>query len=153
VSSAPRVPTTPAGVDRGLTSYGDAFRLLRTVISRDIADLKQQGYRVYRPAVFFISDGEPSESWESDYDDLIDDPGTRPNIVSFGVDSADIGVMKRIATVACYMAEDNANPGPVLREIMKALTNSIITSTSAPTPQFVAPAAPDGCVAVPLDEM
>jgi uncharacterized protein YegL len=153
LTRAADVSAFPGVQAKGLTSYGDAFRLLRTVIGRDIADLKQQGYRVYRPAVFFISDGEPSESWEADYDDLIDDPTTRPNIVSFGVDSADIGVMKRIATVACYMAEDNANPGPVLREIMKALTNSIITSTSAPTPQFVAPAAPDGCVAVPLDEM
>jgi hypothetical protein len=51
------------------------------------------------------------------------------------------------------MSEDNANPGPVLREIMKALTNSIITSTNSPTPQFIAPPAPDGCVAIPLDEM
>jgi uncharacterized protein YegL len=153
LTRAADVSAFPGVQAKGLTNFGDAFRTLNDVIVRDIAELKQQGYRVFRPAVFFISDGEPNEAWEDDYDDLMNNDSARPNIVAFGVDSADLGVMKRIATVACYMSEDNANPGPVLREIMKALTNSIITSTNAPTPQFVAPPAPDGCVSVALDEM
>jgi uncharacterized protein YegL len=153
LTRAADVSAFPGVQAKGLTNYGDAFTLLHSVIKRDIDDLKQQGYKVFRPAVFFISDGEPSEAWQTEYDALKNDPAARPNIVAFGVDSAEISVMKSIATVACYMSEDNANPGPVLREIMKALTNSIITSTNSPTPQFIAPPAPDGCVAIPLDEM
>ncbi len=153
LTRAADVSAFPGVQAKGLTNYGDAFVLLRSVIKRDIADLKQQGYNVYRPAVFFISDGEPSAPWQAEYDELINDKASRPNIVAFGVDSADGSVMKSVATVACYMSKDNVNPGPVLREIMKSLTNSIITSTNSPTPQFIAPPAPDGCVAIPLDEM
>jgi uncharacterized protein YegL len=153
LTRAADVSAFPGVAAKGLTNFGAAFTLLRSVVQRDIADLKQQGYKVFRPAVFFISDGEPSGAWQNEYDTLMNDPTARPNIVAFGVDSADLGVMKSIATVACYMSEENANPGLVLREIMKALTNSIITSTNSPTPQFIAPPPPDGCVAIPLDEM
>jgi uncharacterized protein YegL len=153
LTRAADVSAFPGVQAKGLTNYSHAFQTLRQVIRRDIPDLKQQGYTVLRPAVFFISDGEPSGAWESDYDDLINDPDAKPNIVTFGVDSADVSVMKRVATVACYMAEDDAKPGLVLREIMRALTNSIITSTTAPKPTLIVPAAPDGCVSVPLDVM
>ena len=152
LTRAADVAAFPGVTAKGLTNYGEAFRMLRDVIQRDVADLKGQGYKVFRPAVFFISDGEPTESWERDFDDLMND-SMHPNIVSFGVASADPSVMKRVATVACYMADQNADPGPILREIMRSLTNSIIASTSAPTPQFIAPPPPDGCVSVPLDEL
>lgn len=153
LTRAADVSAFPGVHAKGLTNFGDAFTLLRTVIKRDIADLQQQGYEVYRAAVFFISDGEPTASWQAEYDAMQNDKGARANIVSFGVDSADVNVMKSIATVACYMSADGASPAQVLREIMKALTNSIITSTNSPTPMFVAPPAPDGCVAIPLDVM
>lgn len=154
LTRAADVNAFPGVTAKGLTNYGDAFLTLKSVMQRDIADLKQQGYRVFRPAVFFISDGEPSAAWESEYDDLVSGvDAPKPNIVTFGVVSADVSVMKKIANVACFMSEDKANPGPVLREIMKALTDSIITSTNSPTPQFITPPAPDGCVSVPLDEV
>jgi uncharacterized protein YegL len=43
----------------GGTSYGAAFRELAHTITRDAAALRGQGYRVYRPCAFFLSDGEP----------------------------------------------------------------------------------------------
>ena len=53
---------------RGGTSYAAAFRLLRTEIAANIKQLKGDGYLVHRPAVFFLSDGEPTDKesvWQS----------------------------------------------------------------------------------------
>ncbi len=152
LTRAADVNAFPGVTAKGLTNYGDAFLTLKSVIKRDVADLSSQGYSVYRPAVFFISDGEPSAAWESEYDNLVNGvDATKPNIVTFGVDSADVSVMKRIANVACFMSHDNADPGTVLREIMKALTDSIVNSSSAPTPHLIIPPAPNGSVSIPLD--
>src|SRR3954471_8861126 len=46
---------------RGGTSYAAAFRLLRAEIAANIKQLKADGYRVHRPALFFLSDGEPTD--------------------------------------------------------------------------------------------
>ena len=52
------LPKLSAG---GGTNYGLAFRLLARSIGKDIASLKAQGYKVYRPCAFFLTDGEPSD--------------------------------------------------------------------------------------------
>ena len=41
------------------TNYSTAFRALKATIDEDIADLKKRGLKVFRPCVFFLSDGEP----------------------------------------------------------------------------------------------
>ena len=58
---------------RGGTSYAAAFRLLRQEIEKDLAQLKADGYKVYPQAVFFITDGGPT-------DDMADLP--RPSSTS-----------------------------------------------------------------------
>ena len=45
--------TLPALTVRGGTSFGAAFRLLRTQLETDVAQLRADGYKVHRPAVFF----------------------------------------------------------------------------------------------------
>ncbi len=45
----------------GGTNYGEAFRLLARLIQQDTVDFKRQGYKVYRPCAFFLTDGEPSD--------------------------------------------------------------------------------------------
>lgn len=44
------------------TNYGSAFTLLAQTIDKDIAALKAQRLRVYRPCVFFLTDGAPTDS-------------------------------------------------------------------------------------------
>ena len=47
---------------RSSTDYGAAFKDLLTRIPQDIGVLKQNGYQVHRPAVFFLSDGQPNNN-------------------------------------------------------------------------------------------
>jgi hypothetical protein len=74
---------------RGGTSYAAAFRLLKQEIERDLATLKSGSYRVYRPAVFFMTDGQPTDSDEAvsaAFGELISPSfRARPNILPFGV--------------------------------------------------------------------
>src|ERR1700689_1830950 len=49
----------PALSVEGGTSSGEAFRELARVIPADAAALKAQGFRVFRPCAFFLTDGEP----------------------------------------------------------------------------------------------
>ena len=46
----------------GGTNYSAAFLALKETIDADIADLKKRGMKVFRPCVFFLSDGEPNSS-------------------------------------------------------------------------------------------
>jgi uncharacterized protein YegL len=61
--------------------------------------------------------------------------------------------MRSIATTAAFIAEQGVNPGNALKEIVRALTNSIVQSSSSSTPTLVIPPAPDGVISLPLDVM
>jgi len=53
------VPTLPTPV--GLTNYSAAFREYHQAFEADRARLKGEGKRVYRPCVYFLTDGEPTD--------------------------------------------------------------------------------------------
>lgn len=142
---------------RGLTNYGSVFDLLRTVIQRDIANLKSQGYSVLRPAVFFITDGEPTDeqTWEMNYRSLVDKSlnPQAPNIIAFGIHGADGSTIGKVGTVGAFIATNGVAPASALKEIMGSLTHSIIQSSGSSSPQLVIPSAPSGTQAVPLEPM
>ena len=135
----------PICVASGSTSYGSAFRLLKTQIESDIAALQLEGVKNHRPAVFFMSDGAPNnENWLADLDALVDPSFVpRPNIISFGVAGA---VKNVIADVArwnsgggkkfFFMAEDVGSPGPAIKEIIKFIVQTIVTSAKMNVPSF-----------------
>ncbi len=52
----------PELAEENLTNYGAAFRLLAQTIQQDHARLREQGYRIYRPCAFFLTDGLPTDS-------------------------------------------------------------------------------------------
>ena len=151
------VASMPGMKSRSVTNYGRAFDLLKTVIADDIIQLKAQGYRVYRPAVFFISDGVPTDDWHTAYQRLVVGNPQAPNIIAFGVGDADATVMAKVGTKACYIADHGVSPGAALKEILRSLTNSIVGTASSATahtaPQLLLPPPPPGSVAVPLQEM
>ena len=156
LSRAADIDQMPGMAERGSTCYGEAFRMLKALIPQDIANLKADGYQVFRPAVFFISDGEPTDSdWRDSHRELTDRASNphAPNIIAFGVDAADAATIGEVATKAAFQAEAGINPGSALREIMKALTTSIVESGGSSTPTFVIPSAPDGVIAIELDVM
>lgn len=152
---------------KGGTSYGAAFRALRDAIERDIQRLKSHGFRVLRPAAFFITDGAPTDGdgWRSVHADLVSLSNPyRPNILSFGVGSADRGVILDIATGStklgipkfAFLADEGISPGPALKEIIGKLAGTIVSSSRAESPQLVPPTDIQGVTniaAIELDEL
>jgi uncharacterized protein YegL len=153
LTRATDIAAMPGVQAKGVTNYGAVFSLLRQVIAKDVANLKSQGFVPYRPAVFFITDGEPTDpGWENAHRDLVDknlNPQA-PNVIAFGVMGSDASVIGRVGTVGAFVQEQYGNPATTLKEILRSLTNSIVASSSSSTPQLVVPSAPAGCVAVPL---
>src|SRR5262245_26687201 len=100
ISRLSDVASMPGMTGRSVTSYASAFALLRTVIDDDITSLKAQGYRVYRPVAFFISDGAPTDNWRPAYEALTRNNPQAPHIIAFGVGDADRDVMAKVGTIA-----------------------------------------------------
>src|ERR1035441_8262650 len=84
------IASIPALTVKGGTNYSSAFDLLYDTIAEDVKQLKASGDQVYRPAVFFLSDGQPGDNWEGSYKRLIDPSWTyHPNILAFGFGDVD----------------------------------------------------------------
>jgi uncharacterized protein YegL len=139
-----------------VTNYGAAFDLLARTIAQDIADLKGNQYRVFRPAVFFISDGEPTDyGWEQAYRNLTSPSVTFPHIIAYGVAGANADTIGKVGTKAAFIQDPSKNisPAQALREILSSLTHTIVDSSSRAEPTLVIPPAPDGTISVPMDEV
>lgn len=146
------VTQVPGCVASGSTSYASVFRQLRSEIEKDVDRLKNaEGYRVHRPMVFFMSDGAPNpEDWRTPLGELVDvNFAYRPNIVSFGVAGADPAVIKEVSTPLtvggpkkesfAFLADHGIDPGPALKEIMKFITQTIVTSAKQDQPTMTMP--------------
>jgi uncharacterized protein YegL len=142
--------TMPGVIARGSTNYGAAFDLLRSQIEEDVTRLKAQSAntQVLRPACFFISDGEPTDSeavWQASHSALTAEGFRyRPHIISFGVAKANRETILSVATAYngkrhAFLAAVGASPGTALREIIRSLTNSIVYSARSTTPQLQVP--------------
>jgi uncharacterized protein YegL len=117
---------------QGGTNFAEAFRGARAVIERAMGGLPK-GTPVYRPVVFFMSDGEHQarEEWQSALDQLRD-RGWKfaPEVVAFGFGDARAETLQRIATRFAFLCKDN-DPIAQVREIMSALLKSIRTTSSS----------------------
>lgn len=142
----------------GGTNYGAAFRLLSQVIAQDAASLKAQGYKVYRPCVFFLSDGEPSDSdWDRTFRDTltydaVNGRGMKahPVFVPFGFRDASEHVLRRLAYPlgkGKWYHSKSHSVEVALRGILDVIMNSVIgsgMSVSTGQPTLVQPTpAPD----------
>jgi uncharacterized protein YegL len=119
---------------QGLTSYAAAFNELGYRISVDVAQLKQQGFQVHRPAVFFLTDGQPNpnEDWRSARTKLLDQPAY-PNILAFGIGDADASTVVELATKKEFalISARGVDTGAALSEFLTSLTQSVINSGQA----------------------
>jgi uncharacterized protein YegL len=115
------------------TSYESAFRELHRRIPKDVAVLKKDNL-VNRPAVFFLSDGQPNpnESWRSALAELKKPEfRERPNILAFGIGSeADPRIIQEVASRQeyAYVSAEGMDVGTAVAKFMVALTNSIVNS-------------------------
>jgi uncharacterized protein YegL len=120
----------------GGTNFAAAFRGARQAIESGMRSLPK-GTPVYRPVVFFMSDGEHQarEDW-TDALSQLRDPGWKfaPEVVAFGFAEARNESLQRIATRFAFTCRDR-DPVTQVREIIKALIGSIrTTSTSLADP-------------------
>lgn len=115
----------------GATAYSSVFDLLAAQIPYDVAQLKDQGYNVTRPAVYFLTDGLPTDEpdWRSARDRLLS-IRERPNMLAFGIGDAEADVVREVATEPQYafIVREGTDVASALVEFFGALTQSIIHS-------------------------
>lgn len=142
--------TLPAMRCRGGTSFSSAFRLLRTEIESNVKQLKADGFSVHRPAVFFLSDGLPTDQesqWRSAFADLTSwDSASKqgfreyPNVIPCGVDGAEATIMQQLIHPATgskqmemYMMEPGGDPAQAIKAIAEILISSVLASGNSLT--------------------
>jgi uncharacterized protein YegL len=126
------------------TYYGGAFRLLAQAIAQDTADLKARGLKVYRPCVFFLTDGEPlDDDWEQAFTGTLTYDATtgtgmkgHPVFVPFGFRAARDDVLRRLA----YPREKgkwfhirNGTVEDALTGIMSIIMKTVVTAGRTPS--------------------
>jgi len=156
LSAIPSMPTL--GYRTGGTGYGAAFTMLYDTIADDVRQLKANGDQVYRPAVFFLSDGQPNDDWSAAYQRLTDQNWPlHPNILAFGFGSVDAATLQQVATVRAYIANGSMGPDAALREFAMSLIQSIVNSGSKPAAGgALTLSVPDnvpGITALPADQI
>jgi uncharacterized protein YegL len=126
----------PRLLSRGRTNYAKAFADLRRRLPADVRRLKAAGFAVHRPAVFVLTDGQPSDRrWREQHRLLIDHDATPegPNIIAFGVGAARRETIRELATREdfAFVALADIDVGAAIAEFCTALTHSIIRSVPA----------------------
>ncbi|MFL6143236.1 MAG: vWA domain-containing protein [Labedaea sp.] len=111
------------GTARASSNFAPAFSFLREIITRDVAVLRRKTHDVYRPAVFFLSDGQPTDpmTWPAAHARLVDPAwAAHPDIVALGVGEADPVTINRIGTFGAYLGRNGLGLGAVLRRLVGA---------------------------------
>ena len=154
--------TVPTLSVEGGTYYNAAFRELAQTIEFDRTNLKSQGYKIYRPCAFFLTDGAPLDrDWHEVFKNTLTyDRQTgqgmkaHPIFVPFGFRDAPEKVLRQLAYppergkwyLAGKTSVEQALEG-ILDIIMKTVVTSARTATSGqPTVSQQAPAPGSGII-------
>jgi uncharacterized protein YegL len=138
----------------GTTNYQAAFADLLVRIPQDVHLLKGQGYEVFRPVVFFLTDGRPDTGldWRGAHAKLTDRAATHcaPNIIACGVGAAEASTIMMVATRSefAFVTARGADIGDAITAFFIKLTSTVIVSGQSldsgnptlafdPPPQFV----------------
>src|SRR5947209_6676760 len=126
------------------TNYGAAFQLLAQTIETDSRRLKGEGYKLYRPCAFFLTDGLPLDGdWAQTFGSTLTyDPKSgqgmkaHPIFVPFGFREADENVLKRLAfppdRSRWYLAR-STSAADALKGILSIIVNTVLTSSRLAT--------------------
>lgn len=125
----------------GATYFGNAFKAIRSQLELDVRTLKEDGYKVYRPAIFFFTDGQPNdEDWREHYRSLVDPSfPLHPNIITFGLGAANEQVIGALSTkdMPAYMAREGTTPADAVTQVAKSLLRSVIRSGQSASMRLV----------------
>ncbi|MFF4394405.1 hypothetical protein [Streptomyces sp. NPDC001480] len=122
----------PALSSRAHTSYGAVFGWLVDRIPLDVARLKAEGYLVHRPAVFFMTDGQPNDDWKPLWIRLTDRGVTpaAPNIIACGIGTADASTIAAVATAPqfAFVSQAVLELNTAVAAFFSSLTHSVVAS-------------------------
>lgn len=139
LSDARTLTGAPRMQIRGVTNYGAAFAFLARQIPVDVRGLKAQGHQVHRPAVFFLSDGLPTDepAWHAVHRRLLDRRATpaAPNIIACGIGQAKAAIISQVATRPefGFIAIPGCDIGQAISEFFHALVQSLVQSSQTLT--------------------
>jgi uncharacterized protein YegL len=140
ISDLGSVTQLPVFREEGGTSFRAAFDLLRKTIDSDVATLKADGFKLHRPAVFFVTDGEPTDEtadWQSSFAQLTDADQFRywPNVIGFGVEGAVAENIRYISHPSNrfpgFMQADGATAPETIKKISEVILTSILSSAAS----------------------
>lgn len=146
------VTSLPRLVCDGMTNYGLAFDLVRARIDVDLPAIAASGKRSFRPAVFVITDGAPTDSadWEASFNRLVDPSWPRhPHVITFGIGAASEAVLAKVATRRAFIAQESIKQDHALAEALASLLNSLVNS--AAQHRLMIPDEVEGFSSVPLE--
>jgi uncharacterized protein YegL len=150
-----QLPTLASG---GLTNFGPAFREFHRAFEADRVRLKGGGKRVFRPCVFFLTDGEPTDGdYEQEFAALLGyDPSRRqgnaayPYVTAFGFREATAETMATITYPnfgdkrgRYFLAHQGAKVSDLLKVVAGAIASSVVGSAQSiggGVPQYLPPA-------------
>ncbi len=119
-------PSLRAG---GATNYGAAFSLVRRLIARDVAELRSIGERIYRPVMFFLTDGSPIDvAWREDLREL-QASRERPTIIAIGFGSVDPGILREVSSQNAFMISESADSGVMVISSIFSFAKTLLGST------------------------
>jgi uncharacterized protein YegL len=124
------------------TNYGAAFRALAEEMAEDCRGLRTTGYEVFRPCVYFLTDGEPTDpDWHETFTaTLTEGPLARLGMseaaifVPFGFRDARAQVLSRLAYpehVAKWYHAKNATIEQALDGLLAIIKNSVLLSSAS----------------------
>jgi uncharacterized protein YegL len=129
------IPSLPKG---GWTNYAAVFDWLAQAVPRDYDRLSAQ-FRVKRPAVYFITDGQPVVEGVAQPDELwkaplkaLHDHSSKPIVTALGLGEA---VERTLCDVRsspgqAWVASPEAVPGQLLGAIIDQIIKSVVQSSS-----------------------
>lgn len=133
----------------GTTALGEALRMLTDCIRQEVRKSTGQQKGDWKPLVFLLTDGVPTDSWEQAAKDL---KSTKPaNIIACAAGAdADTSVLKKITD--CVIMMNSLSPGDLSRFFawvsgsIKMSSKSVDSKPGAP---IELPPPPQGFVIVP----
>jgi uncharacterized protein YegL len=144
----------------GGTSYRSVFQDLRHRLPGDVATLKADGYKVRRPMVFFLSDGQPTDQPESTWLQTLEelkspDFRERPHILAFGIGDAQAETIRTVASAPkfAWIQASGTSAASAIAEFGKSLIESISKSAEALArgSEDIQVPEPDGFVSLKAD--
>jgi len=118
----------------GWSAMGAALRLLNEVLDREIIPNTPARKGDYRPLVFLMTDGRPSDGWKRASKALRKRPHAKlANLIALGCGpKADMAVLAQVADVALSMEDTTAETiGPFFKWISQSIGTASLASSAA----------------------